>query len=84
MALVTSSKVRPDVLSTHEAVSLPFQQPLSPSLPEKGRCKEQSQQEYEIEKVIIPDLFVSFIAQRPNPNQHYEEVKKESVAWMKQ
>jgi hypothetical protein len=34
-------------------------------------------------KVIIPDLFVSFVAQRPKPNPHYEEVKKQSEEWMK-
>ncbi|KAK2752859.1 hypothetical protein FQN54_008012 [Arachnomyces sp. PD_36] len=34
-------------------------------------------------KVFIPDLFVSFVAQRPQPNPYYEEVKRESEEWMK-
>ena len=32
--------------------------------------------------VVIPDLFVSFVAQRPKPNPFHEEIKKESIAWM--
>lgn len=35
-------------------------------------------------KVIIPDLFVSFISQRPKPNRYYEEVKGQSKEWMKE
>ena len=35
-----------------------------------------------LQKVIIPDLFVSFIAQRPKPNPYYEKVKKASEEWM--
>ena len=34
------------------------------------------------QKVIIPDLFVSFVAQRPKPNPYYEKVKRDSEEWM--
>ena len=33
---------------------------------------------------MIPDLFVSFVSQKPIPNPYYEVIKKESEAWMKQ
>lgn len=33
--------------------------------------------------IMIPDLFVSFVAQRPKLNPYYEEVKGASEAWMK-
>ena len=32
----------------------------------------------------MPDLFVSFISQRPKPNPYYEVIKEESETWMKQ
>lgn len=32
--------------------------------------------------VVIPDLFVSFVAQKPQLNPHYERTKAESEAWM--
>ncbi|KAI9876454.1 MAG: hypothetical protein M1830_006473 [Pleopsidium flavum] len=32
--------------------------------------------------VTIPDLFVSFVAQKPQLNPHYERIKAESEAWM--
>ena len=34
------------------------------------------------DKVIIPDLFVSFVSQRPKPNPYYELVKSQSETWM--
>ena len=39
--------------------------------------------ESEMKKVVIPDLFISFVSQRPRVNPHYEVMKKESEAWMK-
>ena len=44
----------------------------------------QSARQPELKRVIIPDLFVSFISQRPKLNPYYEVIKKESEAWMKQ
>ena len=64
-----------DVLSGREASSKPFN--------EKGRT-DQSPRQPELNRVIIPDLFVSFISQRPKLNPYYEVIKKESEAWMKQ
>lgn len=32
--------------------------------------------------VLLPDMFVSFLAQKPRVNFHYEKVKKESEAWI--
>ena len=64
-----------DVPSGREASSMP--------LNENGRTN-QSPRQPELERVIIPDLFVSFISQKPKPNPYYEVMKKESEAWMKQ
>ena len=36
-----------------------------------------------LQRVVIPDLFVSFMAQTPKPNPYYDVVKKESETWMK-
>lgn len=33
-------------------------------------------------KITIPDMFVSFMAQKPVVNPHYEQVKAESEAWI--
>ena len=64
-----------DVLSGREASSMPS----------KENCRtEQSPRQPELKRVIIPDLFVSFISQRPKLNPYYEVIKKESEAWMKQ
>ena len=32
--------------------------------------------------VLLPDMFVSFLAQNPRVNPHYEKVKEESEAWI--
>lgn len=32
--------------------------------------------------VTIPDMFVSFLAQEPQINPHYDRVKGESEAWI--
>lgn len=32
--------------------------------------------------VLLPDMFVSFLAQRPRVNPHYERVRMESEAWI--
>ena len=32
--------------------------------------------------VLLPDMFVSFLAQNPRVNPHYEKVKRESEAWI--
>ncbi len=32
--------------------------------------------------VLLPDMFVSFLAQKPRVNPHYEKVKKESEVWI--
>lgn len=32
--------------------------------------------------VMLPDMFVSFLAQEPKVNPHYERVKAESEAWL--
>ena len=38
----------------------------------------------EAEKIFIPDLFVSFVSQKPTLNPYYEVVKQEYESWMKQ
>lgn len=38
----------------------------------------------EAEKAFIPDMFVSFVSQKPRLNVHYEVVKLESEAWLRQ
>ena len=95
--MTTSSVMHIDVRSGHETSSMPFpQQPYSadppaykeretekPPVPEVCHADQRPQQ-CELKKVVIPDLFVSFISQRPRPNPYYEVVKKESEAWMKQ
>ena len=32
--------------------------------------------------VLLPDMFVSFLARKPRINPHYATVKAESEAWM--
>ena len=32
--------------------------------------------------VLLPDMFVSFLAQKPRINPHYDAVKIESEAWI--
>lgn len=32
--------------------------------------------------VLLPDMFVSFLAQKPRVNPHYATIKAESEAWM--
>ena len=32
--------------------------------------------------VLLPDMFVSFLAQKPRVNPHYESVKNESELWI--
>lgn len=45
----------------------------------------QSEEQYDLEiddHVTIPDMFVSFLAQKPQINPHYDRVKGESEAWI--
>lgn len=50
-----------------------------------GTCREdQAPQQHELKRVKIPDLFVSFVSQRPRLNPYYEVMKNESEEWMKQ
>ena len=96
MAVTMSSVMRTDVLSGHEASSMPFHQHYSAdspacqqqeaeklAVPEMCRTDQPSQRR-EVKRVVIPDLFVSFISQRPKLNPYYKVVKKESEEWMKQ
>lgn len=32
--------------------------------------------------VLLPDMFVSFLAQKPRVNPHYERLRKESEEWI--
>ena len=64
-----------DILSGRGTSSMP--------LNEKRRT-DQFPRKPEVKRVIIPDLFVSFISQRPKLNPYYEVIKKESEEWMKQ
>ena len=32
--------------------------------------------------VLLPDMFVSFMARKPRVNPHYEKVREESEAWI--
>ena len=67
--------VSSNVLSSREASSVPFTE----------TCRtDQTSRQPEPKRVIIPDLFVSFISQRPSTNPYYEVMKKDSEAWMKQ
>lgn len=36
------------------------------------------------DKVFIPDMFVSFVSQKPRSNPYYDIVKLKSEEWMKQ
>ena len=36
------------------------------------------------DQVMMPDMFVSFLAQEPQINPNYEKVKGESEAWIAQ
>lgn len=69
------------------------QQPCHPDLPPgdaggpKTSLKDQptaSARPSDAEKVIIPDMFVSWASQKPSLNPHYELVKLESEASLKQ
>lgn len=85
-----------DALSGREASSMPLSQSCSadpltaqqleaekPAALESDR-EDQALQQHELKRVKIPDLFVSFLSQRPKPNPYYEVTKKESERWMKQ
>ena len=84
------------VLPGREASSIPFQEPQAAdqtiyqlrkdekTTASEISCTKKTPRQSELKKVVIPDLFVSFVAQRPNPNPYYEVIKKESEAWMKQ
>lgn len=96
MAVTMSSVMHSDVLSSREVSSMAFHQPCSVDSPVYQQrevetpvglemCRtDQRSREHEVKTVVIPDLFVSFISQRPKPNPYYEVIKKESEAWMKQ
>lgn len=85
-----------DVQSGPEVSSMPLSQscstdPLTAQQREAEKpaaleaCREdQALQQHELKWVKLPDLFVSFVSQRPKPNPDYEVIKKESEAWMKQ
>ena len=70
-----SSIKNTDVMSDRGSSCKPFN--------EKSRT-DQSPRQPELNRVKIPDLFVSFVSQRPKLNPYYEVMKKESEAWMKQ
>ena len=80
-------------LSGREASSIPFNELQAADPPQQEAEKpatteichtDQPPQQSELKRVVIPDLFVSFISQGPKPNPYYEVIKKESEAWMKQ
>lgn len=85
-----------DVLSGPEASSMPLSQscsadPLTARQREADKpaaletCRQdQALQQHEPKWVKIPDLFVSFVSQRPKLNPYYEVTKKDSEGWMKQ
>ena len=90
-----SSVIHTDVLSDREASSMPVHQSDSadppiwqkreaekPAVPEI--CRKDQPRQCEVKRVIIPDLFVSFVSQRPKISPYYEVIKKESESWMKQ
>ena len=84
MAVTMSPALQAHVLSGREASPMPFNE-----LPEKPAATkichtDQPPRQSELKSVIIPDLFVLFVSQRPKPNPYYEVIKKESEAWMKQ
>ena len=91
-----SPVVQTHILSGRGASSIHFNEPQATDPPayqpwedEKATtteicCTEQLPRQSELQRVVIPDLFVSFFAQRPKPNPYYEVIKKESEAWMKQ
>ena len=96
MAVTMSPVLQADVLSGREASSIPFDELPTADPPtylqwevEKSAATEtcrsdQPPRQSELRSVIIPDLFVSFVSQKPKPNPYYEVIKKESEAWMKQ
>lgn len=45
---------------------------------------QQGHEAHHKARVRIPDLFVSFLAQEPQINPMYEDVKGESIAWIAQ
>lgn len=57
-------------------MNLPFQnKPL--------QAQREERDDFEMDDhVTIPDMFVSFLAQEPRINPHYERVKGESEAWI--
>ena len=96
MAVTMNSVMHTDVLSGLEASTIPLQHSYSAdppmcqqreaeraAVPETCRT-DQPPRQREVKRVVIPDLFVSFVSQRPKLNPYYEVVKKESEAWMKQ
>ena len=42
---------------------------------------EHKNSEHEI-KVMLPDLFVSFLSRKPQLNPYYESIREESEAWV--
>ena len=96
MAVPMSPVLQVHVLSGREASSIPFNElpAMDPSTyPQREAEKpaateicqtDQPPRQSEPKSVIIPDLFVLFVSQRPKPNPYYEVIKKESEAWMKQ
>ena len=96
MAVTMSPVVQTHILSGQDATSIHFNEPQAADPPayqpwqdEKAAtseicCTEHLPRQTELKTVVIPDLFVSFVAQRPKPNPYYEVIKKESEAWMKQ
>ncbi len=76
-----------------KSASLQQQQPGLASIPAKDASDLESGLEhqttlssphYTVEKAFIPDMFVSFVSQKPRLNPHYEVVRLESEAWLKQ
>ena len=78
----------------NESSSILFEQqhcPRSPPIDKAGEYETGSEEQHasspppvDAEKVILPDLFVSFLSQKTRLNPNYELVKLESEAWMKQ
>ncbi len=76
-----------------QSTYLQQQQPGLASVPDKDATDLKSGLEHQItvsspyyvvEKAFIPDMFVSFVSQKPKLNPHYEIVRLESEAWLKQ
>lgn len=91
MAVTMSSVLQADVLSGREVSFEELPTADHPSYLQQEAEKSTATEIYrtrprqsELRSVVIPDLFVSFISQKPKPNPYYEVIKKESEAWMKQ